>query len=584
MTTDALPGTQEPRQSYPRWGVWLLAAAHALFVTGYIAFSSDHTQYLLLPFRDIVPDFATNDWLTWETSHYHFTFSYLIRALHAIAPSYLDVSMFSLWFVFTGLYTHACLKLTQSLGGGFEQFCVVVLLHGLYLNIGIADTNTYGDMLLPTHMAFAITMYSIAAMLEHRFLAASTFLGIATLLHIAFGAVGFPVLMLYILFAEKQLAPLRWFRIAIPFVLISLPNSIPVALRFAESFLEPAAFDGFRVAFQFRAPQHYDPLSFSTGITLMWGIPVVIALTRMFPARDETDRRARLLMLIILGLLGVTFCASLAGTPRFLLRFFPWRLAPIAMVIAYVFLARSCTGRPLHRNPEAALFLLPILGLIGLRSLTNGALLQGVIISSVIVGTLAAIYHLRNQRFAPIAAVLLCAIGLTAASATPANGYLPQQRTITLHHDDPFLQWIREESPPGALFMIPPDLEGIRLQGQRAVIVNFKCFPLGDGDEILEWTRRIEDVTGSSAILDQNATGFRLLQNLIASYKERTPSDVLGTMKQFQADYFVTYHDHVALDEFAGFDDQDGASFELCYDDPTRRIYRRIHPASGASQ
>ncbi|MEM7165878.1 MAG: DUF6798 domain-containing protein [Planctomycetota bacterium] len=557
---------------YPRWGVWLLAAAHALFVTGYIAFSSDHTQYLLLPFRDIVPDFATNDWLTWETSHYHFTFSYLIRGLHALAPNFLDVSMFAMWFLFTGLYTHACLKLTQSLGGRFEHFCIVVLLHGLYMNIGIGDTNTYGDMLLPTHMAFAITMYAIAALLQHRYVQASAFLGIATLIHIAFGAVCFPVLIAYMVCAEKKFEPKRWIQVAIPFLLISLPNSIPVALRFAESFIEPAAFDGFRIAFQFRAPQHYDPLSFSTGVSLMWAIPIFVALTRVCPAHNDTDRRARLLLVLILGLLVVTFVASIAGTPRFLLRFFPWRLAPIAMVISFVYLARACTDSPLWRNKAAAAFLVPVLGLIGLRSLSNGALIQGALICGVILAVVAAIYMMRNVRFAPIAAACLCAVGLTAASATPANGYLPQHRAITLHHNDPFLEWIREESPPGALFMIPPDLEGIRLQGQRAVIVNFKCFPLGDGDEILEWTRRIEAVTGSEAILDQQATGFRLLQKLIADYKGRSPDQVLETMDEFAADYFVTYEDHCELELF----DQSG--FELCFADTARRIYRRVSP------
>ena len=325
MDQEATPAPQ----SYPRWGVWLLAAAHALFVTGYIAFSSDHTQYLLLPFREIVPDFATNDWLTWETSHYHFTFSALIQGLYTLTGSNIDIAMCVLWFLFTVLYTHACLKLTQALGGRFEQFCIVVLLHGLYMNIGIADTNTYGDMLLPTHMAFAFTMYCMAALLQHRYLAASTFLGVATFLHIAFGAVGFPVLIAYIVFAEKRVDAKQLCKVSLPFVLLSLPNSIPVAWVFAQSFIEPAAFDGFKIAFHFRAPQHYDPLSFSAGVTLMWGIPVMIALGRMFPAMSEIDRRARLLMLLILGFLVVTFTASVAETPRFLLRFFPWRLAPI---------------------------------------------------------------------------------------------------------------------------------------------------------------------------------------------------------------------------------------------------------------
>ena len=85
----------------------------------------------------------------------------------------------------------------------------------------------------------------------------------------------------------------------------------------------------------------------------------------------------------------------------------------------------------------------------------------------------------------------------------------------------------------------------------------------------LEWTRRIEAATGIEPILEQDATGFRLLQKMIASYKERTPADVIATMDRFGADYFVTTPDHAGLPSFAD------VGFELCFDDGARRIYRR---------
>src|SRR5688572_6965901 len=84
-----MPATAEqgPAGRYARVGVvlWLLAATAWLFVQlGYSFESNDQVQYLLLPYRAIYPDFLPGDWFTWSTSHYHVSFSWIVRAIHAV--------------------------------------------------------------------------------------------------------------------------------------------------------------------------------------------------------------------------------------------------------------------------------------------------------------------------------------------------------------------------------------------------------------------------------------------------------------------------------------------------------------------
>src|ERR1700755_3527130 len=67
-------------------GFWLLAASAFLLVQlGYSFEGNDQVQYLLLPYREIYPDFLPGDWFTWSTSHYHVTFAWIVRLLHAIS-------------------------------------------------------------------------------------------------------------------------------------------------------------------------------------------------------------------------------------------------------------------------------------------------------------------------------------------------------------------------------------------------------------------------------------------------------------------------------------------------------------------
>jgi hypothetical protein len=53
--------------------------------------------------------------------------------------------------------------------------------------------------------------------------------------------------------------------------------------------------------------------------------------------------------------------------------------------------------------------------------------------------------------------------------------------------------WARQNTPPDAVFLVPPDEQSFRLHARRAIVVNFKNVPQLSG-ELVEWRDRLEAV------------------------------------------------------------------------------------------
>ena len=70
----------------------LLALAGGLFLTlahGLHYLVSNQHQYFLLGMRLADSDFIPRDWYTWQTTHYHFAFGYLLWLLGKLGPLWL---------------------------------------------------------------------------------------------------------------------------------------------------------------------------------------------------------------------------------------------------------------------------------------------------------------------------------------------------------------------------------------------------------------------------------------------------------------------------------------------------------------
>ncbi len=90
--------------------------------------------------------------------------------------------------------------------------------------------------------------------------------------------------------------------------------------------------------------------------------------------------------------------------------------------------------------------------------------------------------------------------------------------------------WVRENTPPDTIFVIPPDWPEFRLDAGRAVVEQFKTFPYQD-ENMLRWYERIIDVYGdSSTVMDTRYHGI-------------DDARLCFLAEKYNAAYAVLYHD-----------------------------------------
>lgn len=116
---DRIDATRRPLRERVLTAIWLLAASAFLLVQlGYSFEGNDQVQYLLLPYREMYRDFLPGDWFTWSTSHYHVTFAWLVRVLHAVSgEGAFRFAMLGAHVATLAWLAYAMLRLARSLGG-----------------------------------------------------------------------------------------------------------------------------------------------------------------------------------------------------------------------------------------------------------------------------------------------------------------------------------------------------------------------------------------------------------------------------------------------------------------------------------
>ncbi len=90
--------------------------------------------------------------------------------------------------------------------------------------------------------------------------------------------------------------------------------------------------------------------------------------------------------------------------------------------------------------------------------------------------------------------------------------------------------WIRANTPKDAVFLTPPQLERFRLLGERAIVVDWKGSAYVPS-ELVEWYRRLEDVSGRK--------GFRRSDDLSDGYGDLDAARLDPLQKKYKFDYVV---------------------------------------------
>ncbi len=151
----------------------------------------------------------------------------------------------------------------------------------------------------------------------------------------------------------------------------------------------------------------------------------------------------------------------------------------------------------------------------------------------------------------PLALVPASAMAISLVAALIAFGWVNRERHFidrgifkpTYQWDDvktddaDIARWVKANTPPGAVWVTPPQFETFRLLAERPVTVDWTSIPLQE-DAMREWRRRIRVVYG-----DVPGGGFAALQGLERNYRSITPEQLTRISAEFNARFAVLYRE-----------------------------------------
>jgi len=441
----------------------------------------------------------------------------------------LEVGIFVVWFLFLVAHIHSLYFLTKSLGGTFKNFIVVVFLLATYSAVSLGDSITHAGILIPAFMAIPVTTYAFAFLFSGKHKIAFLFIGLAALIHVNFGVIGIAVFSLYLFLNYKQIGFGTIFICLAIFSVVALPNFLPILLNFNKSD------EWLRLSYFVRSPHHYNPLTFGVLEWLETIIPVVLALWYFVVKRDNKPIIAIIAILICL-FVGVLLINFFNG-PLIFYTIYVWRFAPYLLIFSYIILSKALFSElKINRGALWTLIIVVSVFLIAHRGLEVG-LKKSVILCVGVFGFKKIAQYKVNFFVQTLVLIFLIVIG---------NGF----KGIDIYNKIEMMEWIKKNTQPTALFLIPPDMEGIRIHTHRSVIVNIKCAPIGVGTEMYEWKNRLEKITNSNHIEDMKEKGFQLWEKLTEFYLNNSPEQIKSIMSFYSADYFLTYTNHKNFDTF----------------------------------
>lgn len=417
-----------------RWP-WFVLVGLAYGVTAGDS-ASNHDVYLLDGLRWLDPAFLQHDWFATEATHYHRSFTVLVAALATLGVLPWALAAGNVALVATAMW--AWRDTLEELDDTHADLLWRVTVAGYVLGLGGVSAGVsylFSPSLQPSSLGSLGWFLAMRAFVRKEDLTASAWLAFAGLAHTNFLVLAVPW------FALAGLRePARLPRLLGP-VGVVLAASVPFILSTVGQGLPDAIVaSANRIYIDFAVPFHYRPDPADL-------VPLVATLAAGAVAAVDA-RSSRLVALwassAVLVVFGMLFTTGVLVDP--VSRLYLYRLAPFVSLLSWALVARALVRR------------LPV------------------------------------SRFAAPAA----SVALLAAAASMVS--YPRHRMILgdgrQADDHAVYAWVRDNTPPDTVLLTPPyRLEGMRLHGERAIVVGGKALPVR-ADEILAWHDRLVAVAG----------------------------------------------------------------------------------------
>ena len=145
--------------------------------------------------------------------------------------------------------------------------------------------------------------------------------------------------------------------------------------------------------------------------------------------------------------------------------------------------------------------------------------------------------------------------------------------------------WVRDSTPAGAVFIVPPGMQEFRWHAVRSAYVDFKMFPSGTVGAIAAWRERLDDVAAPDQRA-RRADGWNAARELDRCYASRnSPARIAGLLERTGADYFVWDADGLRIPPMTGADTAPSAGLGEVFHNSRFVVYRaRAESGDGGSR
>ncbi len=394
-------------------------------------------------------------------------------------------------------------------------------------------------------VALCLLLWTYERFVCRRAVAAGILLGLTAVAHPVVGAHGAAVLVIATFLAP----PGGWRRLAVTgavSLLVSSPAMVPLLLGLADT---PAGadIDVVGLGYLFRTPHEFvlEPMGvalFVVMVGLGWSGVVLLS-----------DRRAEPGMAGFVGvLLGQSVLAGLAIAAHTTWSAGSWveqfsalyrvvltRTTPVLLALGMVAFAAAVETRLFQDGPDGRSRIArgaywALAGLALLLAMLQVQWHPVLVVAMVLM--LATAITWRNASLRAAAAAAWAMVGLVSIGL---HGWQLDLEAPVPEEEEQLYAWVRSESAPGALFIVPPGFQPFRLYTERSVYVDFKTFPATTAPLIGEWRRRLEEVAAPDR-LALEARGWPGIVEWDRTYANRnTPRRIADLLVRTGADYLV---------------------------------------------
>ncbi|NOZ87126.1 MAG: hypothetical protein GXP49_12830 [Deltaproteobacteria bacterium] len=497
--------------------LWIVFGSIVIMLgKGLFFLHSNQHQYFLLGLRLSDPGFLPKDWFTWHTTHYHQAFGYLLWLLNLVGP--LKVTTLAAQFGLTLLLCFGLVVLSRTIAGAgwrlvFMASVLWIAIASIF-DMDLGFLNFFSGYLQPSEVAAAFLVAGVALFATDRMLAAGILTGLSGLFHGSFLLSLSPVVAVLALVRAKDLGLRKTVSFLLPVALLWGINVTFVL--WARAGMSSVDDRFLNILFHFRSPHHYDvsywPLAQIAGYFL-FAVLGGIALLMIYLKNRQPGLKVLLaagvtsIIVTTLGMLAVMIHLNKTITLAV-----PWRIGPLAFLLGLMALIHVFDKLGNYTNRSSVVKTMGKVfartGILaaggfwawrapkGLESLLRFGWLAFVPACNALKTWMGK----KGITFKPVLSVELV-LAVSLASGAAYNGL--KNRSNIFKANQPkaieLVEPVKNMLPKDAVLVVPPtaDFVVLRILARRALVVDFKCFPVVPS-QIKEWYKRLSDVCGIS--------------------------------------------------------------------------------------